>query len=235
VARRIQAARSNRLLRALPATDRRNILECCTPVELELSTVLCDAGARCRHVYFPTNSFISLITRLDGHDSLEVGLVGSEGMLGASLLLGVRVSPLTGLVQGAGPAWAMEAAAFCRALERSPALQQVLKRYHFVVMCQLARTAACAHFHLLDARLARWLLMTGDRAHADEFLVTHEYLGRMLGVRRAGVTRAATSLKARKLISYSRGHVRILDRRGLEALACDCYAADLETYATTLG
>jgi CRP-like cAMP-binding protein len=235
VARRIQAARGNRLLRALPATDRRSILECCTPVDLGLSAVLCDAGARFRHVYFPTNSFISLITRLDGQDSLEVGLVGSEGMFGASLLLGVRVSPLTALVQGAGPAWAMEAAAFCRALERSPALQQVLKRYHFVVMCQLARTAACAHFHLLDARLARWLLMTGDRAHADEFLVTHEYLGRMLGVRRAGVTRAATSLKADELISYSRGHVRILDRRGLEARACDCYAADLETYATTLG
>jgi CRP-like cAMP-binding protein len=235
VSRRIQASPGNRLLRALPARDRRNILQSCTPVDLGLSAVLCDAGARFNRVYFPTDSFISIISSLDNHDSLEVGLVGSEGMLGVSLLLGVRLSPLTALVQGAGSAWAMEAAPFCREIGQSPALQQVLKRYHYVLMCQLARTAACAHFHLLDARLARWLLMTGDRAHADEFQVTHEHLGRMLGVRRAGVTRAATSLKAGRLISYSRGHVRILNRRGLESRACDCYAADLQTYATTLG
>jgi CRP-like cAMP-binding protein len=158
-------------------------------------------------------------------------MVGREGMVGAQLALGVAMTPLRALVQGPGHAWRIGAVAFRREFERSPTLQRSLNRYLYVLMAQLAASAACLRFHLIGPRLARWLLMSHDRAHADSFRVTHEFLAYMLGVRRVGITMAAGSLQNSGLIRYHRGELTVLDRKGLEAAACDCFAADQRTYA----
>ena len=221
----------NRLLAALPCADRQRMLAGCEPVELAFAERLTEPGELIRYIYFPTGSYISLIKPTRSGASLEVGLVGDEGMLGTSLVLGVTVSPLLALVQGEGASLRMHAQQFCDELNLSPPLQILLKRYLYVVMGQLAQTSACTRFHVVEARLARWLLMTHDRAHQNHIYATHEFLAYMLGVRRVGVTKAASSLQQQKLISYSRGNIAILDRPGLEAAACSCYQADKTTYA----
>ena len=225
----------NRLLATLPDKDQKQILANCEPVELRLAEVISEPGELVRHVYFPTDCFVSLVTPPDHHLGLEVGLVGHEGMIGTPLILGVEVTALRAFVQGAGPAWRMTPERFQDALRQSRALQATLDRYLYVLMGQLAQMVACTRFHLVEARLARWLLMTQDRAHSDQFHVTHEFLAFMLGVRRVGVTKAASALQRRKLIHYSRGDITVLDRAGLQAAACGCYGAAEALYDQIMG
>ena len=229
------ALTSNRLLGALPAKDLRHVLAACETVELAFAEVLYKSNDPIEHVYFPTTGFVSLIMPIDPSDSLEVGLVGNEGMFGIPLVLGVDVSPVHAVVQGAGRSLRLEAVAFRRELGRSQALQRGIDRYIYVRLTELAQTAACTRFHVVEARLARWLLMTQDRAHDKTFHVTQEFLAFMLGVRRVGVTNAAHSLQKRRLIDYHRGNVTVLDRRGLKAASCGCYRADRQSYGRVLG
>lgn len=224
----------NHLLTALPREERSRLLAACEPVQLVLGDVLCEAGGTQRHVYFPEHSIISLIKPVNARTSLEVGLVGHEGMYGVSLVLGVALSALRAQVQGSGQAQRIAAAPFQQAMRDGPALRGLLLRYAHVVLAQMAQLAACTRFHVVEARLARWLLMTRDRAQSDHFHVTHEFLALMLGVRRVGVTKAAVSLHDRELINYHRGDITILDGAGLEAASCGCYAQDLQAYADTM-
>jgi CRP-like cAMP-binding protein len=224
----------NQLIELLPRKARLPLLAICEPVELVMAQVLSEVGTSTRHVYFPTEGFISLVTAINGKPMLEVGMVGREGMLGTHLALGVGAAPLHALVQGSGAAWRIGAVAFRRELARNSALQRGLNRYVYVLMTQLASAASCLRFHHLGPRLARWLLMTQDRAHSDSFYITHEFLAYMLGVRRVGVTTAASVLQRRGLIKYQRGEIQVLKRRELEAAACSCYAADRAMYRKML-
>ncbi|WP_372529251.1 Crp/Fnr family transcriptional regulator [Piscinibacter sp.] len=228
------ASVENHLIELLPRKDRFHLLAVCEPVQLVLGDVLCEPGKPTRHVYFPTDGFISLVALSDGKPALEVGMVGREGMLGAHLALGVVTAPLHAVVQGPGGAWRVGSAAFRGELKRSPALRRSLNHYLYVLMTQLAASASCLRFHLIGPRLARWLLMSQDRAHADRFRVTHEFLAYMLGVRRVGITMAAGALQRGGLIEYHRGELTVLDRRGLEAAACGCYAVDRQAYADVM-
>lgn len=225
---------ANRLLAGLPQNVRQRLAAQSETVSLSLGEVLAQPGEALAWVYFPLDSYISLITSADGRPCLEVGLAGTEGMLGASFVLDVNRTPTQAVVQGAGPALRLSSEIFREELAASSELQGMLKHYLYVVIAQLGQTAACTRYHRVEARLARWLLMTHDRVHEDTFTITHEFLGYILGVRRAGISEAANEFQSRALISYKRGEVTVLDRQGLERTACDCYFADRETYRQIL-
>jgi CRP-like cAMP-binding protein len=218
-----QADAPNRLLAALPPKEYQRLLAGLEPVKLTYGEVLYEPGEEMRHVYFPSDCLVSLLTVVEGHRALEVGLVGREGMVGFRLALGVTTASVRSLVQATGTAVRIKSARFLRECHRSPALQRALLHFVNALMVQISQTAACNRFHTVEARLARWLLMTRERLLSSEFHLTQEFLADMLGVRRAGVTAAATALQRRKLIRYRRGTITILDQKGLEASSCSCY------------
>ncbi len=221
---------ANHLLDQLPAAELRRLLDKSVHVPLRGGQQLNTQDLPARALLFPLQGFASLVTPLDAHPLLQVGMVGREGVLGAQLLLGGITSPVSVLVQETGLAWALSAAALRQQLPGSPGLRRLLMRYLLVQQRLSATAAACLHFHALQARLARWLLMGQDRAHGDGFAVTQEGMSHLLGVRRVGVTVAAGRLQEAGLIRYHRGRVTVSDRTGLEAAACGCYAQDRANY-----
>jgi CRP-like cAMP-binding protein len=224
----------NGLIERLPRKQQNDVLQNCETMELVFGDVLCETGHLIQHVYFPIAGFVSLLATLDNHPPMEMDLVGNEGMVGITLILDVDSAPMSAVVQGAGTALRMGAAQFPQVLSDNPALRRILNRYAYTTLLQLAQTATCTHFHEVDVRLARWLLMTHDRVHADDFYLTHQFLADMLGVQRSAVTIAAGVLQQHKLISYTRGKISIIDRKGLEAASCGCYEAAIRDYARIL-
>jgi CRP-like cAMP-binding protein len=222
---------SNQLIARLPMAAQERLAALGQIVDLPLSHVLAQAGSQTRHVHFPLDGFVSLLAQVDSQHVIEVGMVGREGMLGVQLALGVQSEPLKSLVQGEGRALRIDAEAFRRELATNAALRATLDRYIYVLLAQRGRAAACLRFHLIEERLARWLLMSQDRALSDVFQLTQEFLAYMLGVRRVGVTVAASELQRRHLIAYERGEMTVVDRAGLELAACSCYASDQAVYA----
>lgn len=224
------AENENRLIELLGRAERKRVIERCEPFEMQLSAVIHEAPARTRHVYFPLDGFISLVIEVDGRHGLEVGMVGSEGMLGGELLLGHATARWRAVVQGAGTALRMKGPVFMQTLTENPGLRQLVGRYLGFRLEQLTRAAACERFHEIGPRLARWLLMSQDRAEDNTFRMTHEFLSFMLGVRRVGVTVAASELQRLGCISYHRGEITVLSRAGLETQACSCYASNHSLY-----
>ncbi|HRQ63805.1 MAG TPA: Crp/Fnr family transcriptional regulator [Xanthomonadaceae bacterium] len=222
---------ANGLIAGLPFRVRDRLLRQDDPVELVAGDVLSEQGQPYSDAYFPLTGRISQMVLVAGHPPLSVVLIGSEGMLGATLLLGSDVAPLRAVVQGSGRAWRVSAVRLRRALRDSSALRATLGRYLLVRMEQWAQATACARFHEVGVRLARCLLLVHDRAHSDRFHMTHQALADMLGVQRSAVTLAAGALQAGGVIRYSRGGIDILSRDALEAASCGCYAADVDAFA----
>ena len=215
---------ANRLLATLPKSEYKRLLPKLKTVSLVLGEELYEPGDVIKYVYFPNDSIISLISQTSETSWPEVAMVGNEGMAGLAVFMGVDSSPTRALVQGSGTAMRMSSAALRTEANRLGNLHRLLHRYSHSLLTQVAQSSACNRFHLVNARLARWLLMTNDRLGAAEFPLTQEFLSSMLGVRREGVSKAAGALQAARLIRYSRGIITVLDRRGLEAKSCACYA-----------
>ncbi len=214
---------TNRLLAALPKKEYRNLLRRLELVPLVYNDNIYETGDVIRHVYFPESGIISLLSRVDQDSSIEVGIVGSEGMAGLPVFLGIKTSANVAVVQGTGFANKMTARDFLDSCKEGNRLPHYLHLFMHSLMTQISQSAACNRFHPTEARLARWLLMTQDRMRADEFQITQEFLSNMLGVRREAVNKAAGDLQRRDLLSYSRGNLKVNNRPGLERSACACY------------
>lgn len=222
------ALTQNKLLQQLSDEEQQAVLRHSKTVEMHFGQVLCEEGKNCGYVYLPLSGYISILTSVQMNQRLEVGLIGNEGILGALIAVGVESSPVQAIVQGHGLALQIDHQAFSAELQRCVKLQQLLQRYLAFYVIQLTRLVCCNHYHETEPRLARWLLMTHDRAGGDQFFLTHQYLAFMLGVRRSSVTEAAGSLLEKKIIDYHRGQIHILNRPALEKACCSCYRALLD-------
>lgn len=227
----------NQILAALPGKEYKRLIPYLEYVPLPFMEVLYESGEPIKHVYFPNDGLVSLLVVMGDETPREVGLIGNEGMLGIPIVLGMKTTPTRALIQMPGSAMRMKAQALREELKRNDALQNLLQRYSHALFTQVSQSAACVSSHALDKRLSRWLVMTHDRAPGDEFAMKHEFMAMMLGVTRSVVTRAAGSLQDEEMIRYTRGQVTILNRRRLEATACECYEvvkAEYERSAHTL-
>ncbi|MRX08950.1 helix-turn-helix domain-containing protein [Pseudoduganella sp. FT25W] len=214
---------NNRLLASLPDDDQRQLAARCETVRVDNGQVLSEPGQEVRHLYFPIDCLVSLLGVAEGRMTLEVGSIGREGMLGASVVLGHEMAQVRAVVQRSGRAYRIATADFITEFYRMESLQRLLYRYTDTVLAQTIQIAVCSRFHVLEARLARSLLITRDRLQSEKFHLTHEFLAHALGVRRVGVTKAASALQNQRLITYSRGNIEILDSAGLESVSCHCY------------
>lgn len=217
------SARSNHLLAVLPAPVFDRLAPHLELVALPLGQALCESGGRLSHVYFPTDAIVSLLNVTENGSSAEIAVIGNEGILGIALFLGSDSMPNRAVVQSAGHAYRLKAQVFKQELELSGAFRRLLMRYTSALLAQMAQTAVCNRHHSVDQQLCRWLLLCLDRLPANELTMTQELIANMLGVRREGVTEAAGKLQRAGLIDYSRGHIQVLDRPGLEARVCECY------------
>lgn len=229
--RNAEAHRINQLIASLPVKERQQILQSGKSVELVAGTILCDVDEPFKHCHFPLTALISLVATNSDHQPLGLAIIGKEGLLGATLALGINAPRMRAVVHVSGAALRVSAPKIRRLLREGPALLETLQRYSYVLMGQLLQTATCNSFHDVELRLARWLLMTDDRATPDGFLLTHQVLADLLGVQRSAVTIAAGKLQRKKLISYARGHISILSRGGLEDASCECYEIQVRDHA----
>jgi CRP-like cAMP-binding protein len=230
-----QSAVRNRLLTALPSVDFKRLAASLTPVTLTLKQNLLEAEEPIGAAYFIETGMVSYLNYLEGGEAQEIGLIGSEGMIGLPLILGVDQAPFGAMVQMEGTALRLSPTALRQAFNESETLRTRLLRYMQALHIQVSQTAACNNHHSLEERLTRWLLMAHDRAGNDQFPMTHEFMSMMLGVRRAGVTVTAGALKHAGLIHYTNGDITILDRPSLEAMACECYGNVQRQYGQLLG
>ena len=219
----------NHLLAALPPEEWKRWLPQLEPVDLLLGQVIYESGGSLNHVYFPTTAIVSLLYVMEDGASAEIAVVGNEGLVGISLFMGSVSTPNRAVVQSAGKGFRLPASVLQDEFKLAPVMHLLL-RYTAALMTQMAQTAVCNRHHSLDQQLCRWLLLSLDRLHGSELVMTQELIANMLGVRREGVTEGALKLQKAKLISYARGHITVLDRAGLEKRCCECYAVVKKEY-----
>jgi CRP-like cAMP-binding protein len=215
--------RQNHLLEALPATDYQRLAPHLELIKMPLGEALCESGGRLQYVYFPTTSIISLLYVMEDGASAEIAVVGNEGLLGISLFMGGETTPSRAVVQSAGEGYRLSATLLKQEFNRAGPLMRLLLRYTQALITQMAQTAVCNRHHSVEQQLCRWLLLSLDRLSSNELTMTQELIADMLGVRREGVTEAAGKLQRAGLIEYSRGHIKVLNRPGLEKRVCECY------------
>lgn len=225
----------NRLLGALPEVELERLLPHLSLVSLTLGQVIYESGGQMSHVYFPTDSIISLLYLMENGATAEIGVVGYEGMVGIALFMGGETTPNRAVVQSAGSAYRMSAKALQAEFMLGGTFQQLLLRYTQALITQISQTAVCNRLHTIEQQLCRWLLLSYDRLHSTKLVMTHNLIANMLGVRREGITVAAKQLQGRGVISYVRGTITLLDRPALEAMVCECYRVVKDEYDRLLG